>query len=198
MKVLGGLQKGLVFIVSAPAGTGKTTLVRMLQKEFSCVLQSVSYTTRAPRNGEVADVDYHFIDKGAFEKKIQQNDFLEYATLFGEYYGTSKSALQKLLTAGKHVILVIDTQGAMKLRGKLDATFIFIKPPGLDVLKKRLLSRNSENVAKIEERLAWAQKEIECAKNYDYEIVNDDLAAAYDVLRAILIAEEHKTRCSLR
>jgi len=194
MKVLGGLQKGLIFIVSAPAGTGKTTLVRMLQKEFSCVVESVSYTTRPMRASETADLDYHFVGHKEFEEKVKAGEFLEHASVFGESYGTSRNALFKQLSQGKHVILVIDTQGAMHLKGKLDAVFIFIQPPSMDALKKRLLSRKSETSAAMEERLAWAQKEIECAVHYDYQIVNDDLGTAYDVLRSILIAEEHKNR----
>jgi guanylate kinase len=194
MQVLGGMPKGLIFIVSAPAGTGKTTLVHMLQKEFSCVAQSISYTTRPMRVSEIADQDYHFLGRDEFEEKIKAGDFLEHARVFGDYYGTSRNALFSQLSQGKHVMLVIDTQGALQLRGKLDAVFIFIQPPSLDVLKKRLLSRKSESSAAMEERLAWAQKEIDCAIYYDYQIVNDDLKTAYDVLRSVLIAEEHKNR----
>lgn len=194
MKVLGTLKKGLIFVVSAPAGTGKTTLVRMLQKEFSCVVESVSYTTRPPRPQEVPERDYHFIAVPAFEQKIKDGEFLEYAKVFGHYYGTSRKFLESQQNLGKHVVLVIDTQGAMHLKGSLDAVFVFIQPPSMDVLKERLSARKSESSEAIEERLLWAKKEIALSKRYDYQIVNDRLDTAYDVLRSILIAEEHRNR----
>jgi guanylate kinase len=194
MKVLGELKKGLIFIVSAPAGTGKTTLVRMLQKEFSCVVESISYTTRAPRPLEVPDKDYHFITISEFEQKIQEGEFLEYAKVFGHYYGTSRKFLGVQRSLGNHIILVIDTQGAMYLKGSLNAVFIFIQPPSMEILKERLLARKSESSEAIEERLLRAKKEMEQAKHYDYQIVNDQLDTAYDVLRSILIAEEHRLR----
>lgn len=194
MKVLGGLKRGLVFVVSAPAGTGKTTLVHMLKKEFSCVVESVSCTTRKPRPGEKDGVDYHFISSMEFEQKIQKNEFLEYAKVFGSYYGTPRSYIKDQQVLGKHVVLVIDTQGAMQLKKSLEAVFIFLKPPSMDALKERLSSRKSESSEAMKERLSWAQKEIDLAIHYDYQIVNDRLEAAYDVFRSIFIAEEHKTR----
>lgn len=194
MKVLGELKKGLIFIVSAPAGTGKTTLVRKLQEEFSCVVESISYTTRPPRPLEIPEKDYHFITTSEFEQKIQEGEFLEYAKVFSHYYGTSRKFLGIQRSLGNHIILVIDTQGAMYLKKSLDAIFIFIRPPNLDILKKRLLARKSENPEAIEERLSWAKKEMDQAKHYDYQIVNDQLDTAYDILRSILIAEEHRTR----
>lgn len=192
VKVLGELKEGLIFVISAPAGTGKTTLVRMLQKEFSCVVESVSYTTRMPRLGEVPDRDYHFITKEEFEKKIEDKEFLEYANVFGNYYGTSRKVLEENQAQGKHVLLVIDTQGALQLMGNLKATFIFIKPPSMEILRTRLASRKSESESVRNERLSWAQKEMDLSSKYDYSIVNDQLDTAYDVLRSILIAEEHR------
>lgn len=191
-KLLGNRKRGLVFVVSAPAGTGKTTLVDMLEKEFSCVLRSVSYTTRPQRQGEVTGQHYYFITKQEFEKKIANNEFLEFVTLYGYYYGTAYETVQKQQELGKHVILVIDTQGALKLKGRFPATFIFLMPPSMEVLRQRLISRSTESVDVIEERLNWAQSEMELAKEYDYCIVNDDLNTAYQVLRSILIAEEHR------
>lgn len=194
LKVLGGLKKGLVFVISAPAGTGKTTLVRMLQKEFDCVDESISYTTRQPRPSEVPGRDYHFITVPEFEKRIGEGEFLEYAQVFGNYYGTSRKFVQERQIKGHHVILVIDTQGAMQLMGFLEAAFIFISPPSLEELQSRLYARKSETREVIEQRLSWAVKEMALAPRYDYHIVNDHLKTAYDVLRAILIAEEHKNR----
>ena len=194
LTVLGGLKKGLVFVISAPAGTGKTTLVRMLQKEFDCVDESISYTTRQPRPSEIAGRDYHFITVPEFEKRIGEGDFLEYAQVFGNYYGTSRKFVQEKQLKGNHVILVIDTQGAMQLMGFLEAAFIFISPPSLEELQARLYTRKSETREVIEQRLSWAEKEMALAPRYDYHIVNDNLKTAYDVLRAIIIAEEHKNR----
>ncbi len=196
MAVLGGLKRGLVFVISAPAGTGKTTLVRMLREEFHCIVESVSYTTRSPRANEIAGRDYYFISPEEFEKKIEEGEFLESAQVFGKYYGTSRKFVESQQEKGKHVILVIDTQGAMHLKGKIEAAFIFISPPSLEELKFRLHSRKSESDDAIQHRLSWAEKEIALSQQYDYHIVNDHLKTAYDVLRSILIAEEHKNRQS--
>ncbi len=188
------MKKGLVFVISAPAGTGKTTLVRMLRDEFHNVVESISYTTRAPRANEIPGRDYNFITIWEFEQKIGEGEFLEYAQVFHQYYGTSSKFVEGQQEKGKHVILVIDTQGALQLKGKLSAIFVFISPPSLDELRARLYRRKSETEEAIETRLSWAEKEMALAKDYDYHIVNDNLKAAYDVLRAILIAEEHRNR----
>lgn len=194
-KLLGNLAQGLVFVVSAPAGTGKTTLVRMLTEEFDCVVESVSCTTRSPRAGEVAGVDYHFLTQEEFQARVKQNDFLEYAEVFGHYYGTSKEYVKGMQKQGKHVVLVIDTQGAMKLQSQgFPAVFVFLSPPSLEELKERLVKRKTEDEETLQRRLSWAGQEMQLAKNYDYMIVNKDLKIAYGVLRSILIAEEHKQK----
>lgn len=192
LKLLGNLNTGLAFVVSAPAGTGKTTLVNMLTKEFPCVVESISFTTRPKRQGEIQGVHYNFVSKEEFERKIAQKEFLEYVELYGFYYGTSYKFIREQQKGGKHVVLVIDTQGALQLMGKFPAAFIFLKPPSLDVLKERLKQRRTETPEVIEERLKWAMKEMESAKEYDYCIINDELATAYQALRSILIAEEHR------
>lgn len=184
----------MVFILSAPAGTGKTTLVRMLSQEFPSVVESISYTTRKMRPGEIDGRDYYFIGKDEFRKKIETDDFLEHAEVFGEFYGTSKSLVESLQNSGKHVVLVIDTQGAIQLMGRFEAVFIFISPPDLNELKRRLSGRKSESPEKVDERLSWAAKELAAAVRYDYRIVNDDLPTAYQILRSILIAEEHRIK----
>lgn len=188
------MKKGLIFVISAPAGTGKTTLVRMLREEFHHVVESVSFTTRSPRPNEVPGRDYNFITAKEFEEKIKEGDFLEYAKVFENYYGTSRSFVEGQLEKGKHVTLVIDTQGAMQLVNDLDAVFIFISPPSLEELRARLHRRKSETDEAIETRLSWAEKEMALAPNYDYHIVNDHLKTAYEALRSILIAEEHRNR----
>ena len=190
-KILGNLNHGLAFVISAPAGTGKTTLVGMLKKEFPCIVESVSYTTRKPRANEVNGQDYFFISEEEFKEKIKKKDFLEYAEVFGHHYGTSKEFVSEMREKGNHVVLVIDVQGAKKLR-KYEFTSIFVSPPTIQELQYRLHSRKSETEAMIQKRLSWAQKEIDESKKYDYHIINDDLETAYQILRAIFIAEEHK------
>lgn len=194
MQLLGNLEKGLLFIVSAPAGTGKTTLVDMLLNEFPCLAETCSCTTREPRIGEISGKHYHFINRNDFEIKIAAGEFLEHAQVFGNYYGTLKQEVIDLQLQGKHVILVIDTQGAFQLMGKIPATFIFISPPSFDVLADRLKKRRTESAEKISERLEWATHEMRMAKWYHYHIINDDLQIAYQVLKSILIAEEHRVR----
>lgn len=194
-KLLGNCKKGVLVILSAPAGTGKSTLVKMLLKEFpEKIVKSCSYTTRKARNGEQDGVDYLFISKAEFQKKIKKNEFLEYATLYGNLYGTSKKSVNSALMQGKHVILVIDTQGMKQLKKQKGMISIFISPPSLSELKARLENRMTEDEIKISERLSWAKKELKLAKNYDFHFVNDDLSVAYQVLRSILIAEENKTK----
>lgn len=191
MKLLGNKERGQVFIISAPAGTGKTTLVQMLTKEFPCVVVSVSYTTRLPRGEEVNGVHYNFVTKEEFERKIEEGEFLEYAKVYGDYYGTSRHWVENRLSQGKHVLLVIDTQGALSLKEKYPASFIFIAPPSIEELRNRLVRRGTEKPEKIEQRLEWSRNEMQAAKYYDYYIVNDDLHIAYQVLKSILIAVEH-------
>lgn len=196
LKLLGNLPKGLIFVLSAPAGTGKTTLVRMLLDEFPSLAVSVSCTTRSPRPEEISGRDYYFLSKKEFQRKVEEDEFLEHAEVFGNHYGTSRVEVEKLQSEGKHVILVIDTQGGMQLmEEKVDATFIFVKPPSFAELRERLFKRRTESADLIEQRLSWAEKEIEAGSHhYDYQIVNDNLHHAYEILRSILIAEEHKVR----
>lgn len=192
-------KEGLLFVVSAPAGTGKTTLVARLTKEFAPVVTSVSFTTRKPRPGEVEGVHYHFIGPEEFKAKVARHEFLEHVELYGDYYGTSKIWVQEQLSHGNHVILTIDTQGALILQknDKMKAVYIFIQPPSLEELRKRLKKRKTESHEVIEERLEWAKKEMMQAKHYDYVVVNDVLDKACDILRSIVIAEEHKNRTHL-
>lgn len=194
-KILGNLSHGLVFIISAPAGTGKTTLVRMLINEFDCVAESVSCTTRKIRPGEIPGRDYFFLTDEEFEDKKSSGDFLEFAEVFGHQYGTSREYVTKSQATGKHVFLVIDTQGAMRLKKeKFPAVYVFLSPPSLEELKQRLCKRQTECPETIEKRLSWAEQEMEMARHYDYHIVNDNLDNAYTILRSIVIAEEHRVR----
>lgn len=194
-KILGNNKKGQVFVMSAPSGTGKTTLANMLFEEFpEEVVPSISCTTRSPRPNEKDGVDYHFLTKDEFLKKNKENAFLEHAKVFEDEYGTLASSVEAATSDGKHVLLVIDTKGAMQIKSKCDATFIFVAPPSREELEKRLRSRNTENEEVTKERLSFAQYELDQLPNYDYLVINDDLEIAYQVLRGIIIAEEHKEK----
>lgn len=191
---LGPGGAGLLFVVSAPAGTGKTTLVRLLIEEFAEIKASISCTTRPPRPGEKEGEHYHFLQPEEFRRRIAEGDFLEYAQVFDHLYGTSRSALAAERSKGHAMVLTIDTQGALQLRQKEPAVLIFIRPPSLEELRRRLAARKTESVASMEKRLSWAEKELAVASAYDYEIVNDDLEVAYEALRAIVIAEAHRIK----
>ena len=192
--LVGNMKQGLPFIISAPAGAGKTTLVDRLKREFPAIVSSISCTTRAPRGNEVQDVDYHFLSDAEFTSKVKAGEFLEHVELFNHRYGTLKKDVLQDLNKGKHVVLTIDVQGAIFLMDKIEAVFIFIMPPSIDELVSRLEKRGTETKDALDVRLARAQEEMELATEYDYIIVNDDLEIAYQVLKSIFIAEEHRVR----
>ncbi len=186
--------RGILIVVSAPSGTGKTTLCHMLLKEFPDMQFSVSYTTRKPRPGEVNGRDYFFVDRKTFERMIEEGDFLEWAEVYGNLYGTSKSQVLKALSAGKDVLLDIDTQGALQVKKNFpEAVLIFILPPSFEELERRLRSRGTDDEETIKRRLEFAREEIRRAPLYDYVVVNDRLEVAYDGLRSIITAEKHRT-----
>lgn len=194
MKILGNISHGLVFVFSAPAGTGKTTIVRKLIDEFPCFVQSVSFTTRPKREDEVEGDHYHFVDKQTFFEMQQRGDFIESVSLFNHNYGTSRTALNELRSQGKHVALVIDTVGALQLMEIMDGCFIFLSPPSIEELLRRLKKRNTERDDMVRERLANVRKEMASMEYYDYIVVNDELEVAYQAVKSIIIAEEHKAR----
>ncbi|MGA8164212.1 MAG: guanylate kinase [Waddliaceae bacterium] len=191
-KLLGNLKKGLIFVISAPAGTGKTTLTHKLVDEFPCVIQNISCTTRIPRENETEGDHYHFLSREEFEKKIRLGEFLEYVKVYEDYYGTPIRWIEEQQNQGKHVVLVIDTQGAMQVKKRCQATSVFILPPSLEALRNRLIERGTESDEDIERRLAWAKHEMKVATIYDYLIINDNLDIAYQALRSLVIAEEHR------
>ncbi len=193
MGLLGKVKRGLAFVVSAPAGAGKTTLVEMLLSEFpKDVCKSLSSTTRKPRDYEIPGKDYEFLSKEEFESKKSKGEFLEYAKVFSNYYGTLKSSVESELEKGKHVFLVIDTQGAQAVKSKLDVVSIFVIPPSINELENRLKHRESESMQDIKERLSWAQNEIEKAKEFDFILTNDDLQLAYEELKNYIKKTERK------
>jgi len=183
-------SKGLLFIVSAPAGTGKTTLVEQLVHECPNVVRAITCTTRKPRPHEENGRDYFFLSEEEFKKK--EHGFLEEATVFGYHYGTEKAWVEKTLQEGKHVVLVIDTQGAIQVKNKIESVAIFLSPPSWDELRRRLKARGTESAESLEKRLTRAHEELEMISHYDYHIVNDQLLEAYSVLKSIVIAEQHR------
>ncbi len=186
--------KGLLIVISAPSGTGKTTLTHMLLKEFPDIEFSVSYTTRKPRPGEVNGKDYFFVDRETFERMIEEGDFLEWAQVYGNLYGTSKTQVLKALNEGKDILLDIDTQGALQVKKNFpESVLIFILPPSFKELERRLRSRGTDDEETIEKRLKIARVEVERAPLYDYIVVNDVLEKAYEKLKSIVIAEKCRT-----
>ena len=184
------MNKGLLFVVSGPSGCGKGTLLAEILKNDN-IFYSVSATTRAPRPGETDGINYHFLTKEKFEELISQNGMLEYAEYCGNYYGTPRKPVEDMLAEGKHVILEIEVQGAMKIMEKCpEAVFVFILPPSLKELCRRLHKRGTETEETIEKRLGEAEGEIKQAYKYDYTLINGELSKAVDDMKAIIRAEE--------
>jgi guanylate kinase len=173
-------KKGAILIISGPSGCGKSTLLKEVYKDIDDYYFSISTTTRAPRVGEVNGVDYFFVTKEEFEKDINNGDFLEYAKVHDNYYGTSLKPIKKALDEAKLVIFDIDVQGHEIVRTKLNSitTSVFITTPSLEVLETRLNSRNTDSLEIIEKRIKNAKGEVEYFQDYDYLIINDDLQTA--------------------
>ena len=182
--------RGLLFIVSAPSGAGKTTLVERLVEQIPQLKMSRSYTSRAARAGETDGVDYNFVSRARFEEMIAAGDFLEWAPVFGNLYGTCASETETILAGGQDVVLVIDVQGARKVRARgVAAITVFVMPPSFEVLEHRLRGRSKDSETEIQRRLQVARDEVAAFTEYDYVVVNDELPAAVDRLRSIVIAE---------
>ncbi|QFU03350.1 Guanylate kinase [Halomonas sp. THAF5a] len=183
------MAQGTLFIVSAPSGAGKTSLVRELIESLDGIQVSVSHTTRERREGEVDGVNYHFVDVPTFEAMVEQGDFFEYARVFDNYYGTSRSAVQAMLAAGQDVILEIDWQGARQVRAQLpDAVSVFILPPSREELERRLAGRGTDEHAVIARRMRDAVDEMSHHDEYDYLVINDDFTTALRELQSLVIA----------
>ncbi len=186
------MMKGrpLIFVISAPSGGGKTTICRSIIRVCPGVKFSTSLTTRKRREGERKNFDYHFVSQKEFLKKIKQNAFVEWAAVLKNYYGTLKKNIEVPLKQGKDVILNIDIQGALQIKKVYpEAILIFILPPSLNVLKKRLVGRETDSQHEIKKRLNLAHKELSFVKNYDYAVINDSLKKAVRKVESIIIAE---------
>ncbi len=182
--------KGILFIISAPSGSGKTTLCNRLVDSTGGLSRSISMTTRPPRVGERDGMDYIFIEKEEFLKRKKKNEFLEWAKVFNEYYGTPKRYVKHLVAKGQDVLLSIDVQGAMKIkRLGIKTVYIFILPPSMAKLKERLVGRSTDSKKVIAKRLKIAKKELSYFPRYDYVVVNKVLESAIENLRSIIIAE---------
>jgi len=189
-------KKGLLYIVSAPSGAGKTTLCRQLSGAMPSLSYSISHTTRKPRPGEVEGEHYYFVSEEEFERIRLAGGFVEWANVHGNLYGTSKAELERLFDLGNDVILDIDTQGAMQVRGSgVGGVFISLLPPSMEELERRLRGRDTDDEEVIRRRLERAVEEIRFImdeKVYDYLIINDNLLTALDALKSIIIAEKHR------
>ena len=188
-------RRGLLFIVSAPSGTGKTTLVERLVKETPGLRMSRSYTSRAARAGERHGVDYNFITRQEFDAMVREGAFLEWADIYGNLYGTAAADTEQCLAGGEDLVLVIDVQGARQVRSRgLENIGIFVLPPSAAVLESRLRGRSKDTEEQIHRRLEVACREVEDFATYDYVVINDEVEACVDRLRSIVVAERARVR----
>jgi guanylate kinase len=188
-------RRGLLFIVSAPSGTGKTTIVERLVQVVSRLRLSRSYTSRTARAGEQDGVDYNYISREQFEAMIAQQAFLEWADVFGNYYGTSAADTEQSLAAGEDVVLVIDVQGARQVRARgIETVGVFVLPPSAAVLESRLRGRSKDTEEQMRRRLDVARTEVGEFEQYEYVVVNDDLDGAVNRMRAIVMAERARIK----
>ncbi len=184
-------KKGVLLVISGPSGAGKGTICKALLEKHKEIYLSVSATTREPRNGEVEGVNYFFLKKEDFLQKVEEGDFLEHAEVYGNYYGTPKSSVQKMIDEGRDVILEIDIQGALKVKENCEeGIFIFILPPSMEELKQRIIKRGSETPESLMRRFKSAYKEINYISKYNYAVVNDEVDTAVSKIEAIIAAEK--------
>ena len=186
----------MLFIVSAPSGTGKTTVVERLVNVTDRLKLSRSYTSRAPRGDEADGVDYNFVSRAVFESMAANGEFLEHADVFGNLYGTRASDTSRCLESGDDVVLVIDVQGARKVRATgLPHVAVFVLPPSYEVLEKRLRGRSKDSDDAIRRRLEVARDEVSAFEEYDYVVINDQLESCVERIRSIVLAERAKLQC---
>jgi guanylate kinase len=192
------MRKGIPIVVSAASGTGKTSLCLRLLETLSHVERSVSYTTRGPRGNEIEGRDYHFVNHDEFDRMVQNNEFIEWAEVFGQRYGTSESAVRKQLDQGVDVLLDIDVQGGLQMQQRLpESVLLFLLPPSMEELRRRLNNRATDAPDEIERRLSEASTEIMQCRQYDYLVINDDFDKAAADLRSVVIAARHRAARNL-
>ena len=188
------MRKGLLVLVSGPSGTGKGTVCNLLREKHPELAYSISATTRQPRPGEVDGVNYYFYDKSKFEAMIEAGELLEWANVYGNYYGTPKQAVLDRLEAGEDILLEIDTQGALNVMEAMpEGLYVFLLPPSLEELEKRLRGRGTETEESIARRLGAAKEEIGRAVKYRYVVVNDTVEKAEETIANIIAAEHNRT-----
>jgi guanylate kinase len=188
-------QKGQLFVITAPSGTGKNTIIEMVRKDLKGLGYSISHTTRAPRKGEMNGVHYYFVGKKEFEKMIQAQEFVEWAVVYDQLYGTSISSVRSAQVSGVDVLLDLDIQGARQIKKRFpDSTSIFIIPPSLQALRERLEKRSSHDGTNIDLRMTEAVEEIRECRNFDFLIVNDDLRQAVREVQAVIVAVKAQTK----
>lgn len=189
------MRRPLLIVVSAPSGTGKTTLCRMLVERLENADFSVSVTSRDPRPGEVQGRDYLFVSEEEFREKIDSGGFLEWAVVHDRYYGTSKDFVRESLGRGNHVVFDIDVQGGMRIReNQPEAVLIFLLPPSMEELRRRLVGRNQDGEDEIEKRIGNSYREMRRALDYDYLVENRDLDEALEMILSIITAEKCRVR----
>jgi guanylate kinase len=188
-------RRGILYIISAPSGAGKTTLCKQVVASVSGLWHSVSFTTRKPRPGEEHGREYFFIDENAFHDMVARNEFLEYAHVYSNWYGTPRKPLMDHMEQGVDVLLEIDVQGALQIKKKFsDAVYIFILPPSMDILRARLQGRGADSQEEIVRRLQKVKEEVWCFREYYYIVRNDDLTQSLCELQSIFVAERLKTK----
>jgi guanylate kinase len=187
-------QEGIAFILSAPSGTGKSTVCKILREKIKSLQFSVSHTTRPPRPNEKNGQDYHFISGEEFKQRVDQKNFLEWAQVHNNYYGTSIDTVEQCKKDGKDILLELDVQGVQTLRKmNFPGVFIFLLPPSLEELRNRLNGRGTESQIKINERIETGKNEILLYRIYDYVVTNRDVAKTVDILSAIITAEKSRS-----
>ena len=189
-------EKGQIFVITAPSGTGKTTIINIVRRNMRGIGYAISHTTRVPREGEVDGYHYHFVDRAGFQEMIEAREFIEWAVVYDQLYGTSIASINRELSSGKDVLMDLDIQGAEDIKRRFpESLSIFIFPPSMEILKERLKGRSTDEKIDIDLRMRKAVEEIQRCGYYDFLIINDDLNEAVKEIEAIITAQRaHKKR----